>query len=196
MPKPTIAQSVVHELRFMLVLVLGIFLILGIGFYAQYQGQQGRSPVELQRQRLAAYPGQLTQLEKTLFLLGIEPVVSQHPWEIKASDLTRERVIYNVATKPGFQLLTLQLVGMLVGIGLILRASIYVLALPARAYRRLSAKVRQTDARLHVHTIYGTVHITARSGVIYISGTASALARETQDFGSWLQIARIEISVS
>lgn len=199
----SIAKSVAQELRFMVVLSIGIMLIISIGLWAQSQGPSSisltpssKSRLSAQRQRLAQYPRKLSLVEQGLFIVGVEPVLSKAPWTITPADLTSSRVLYNVLTKPGFRWLGLQLILTLIGTGLALRGVKYLVFLPAKAYQKLNARLAGLPSDLNVATLYGTVHITARSGIIYISSTATSLVHEIEDFGLWLQFPQLRLAKS
>ncbi|OGV96964.1 hypothetical protein A2W24_02455 [Microgenomates group bacterium RBG_16_45_19] len=167
-------------------LILAVVVLLTVGLV-----YQGLSRQQSGRQRL--HWGLKLDLSQKL---QVRP--NQEPYLMNLAELTRERVVYNLLTKTGFRELGWLSV---IGLGLVYLGAQTGVWAWQWSWQRLVAmnQLAKSWARAQVSLeIAGTVKISHRRGMIYVSRPIAWTGRETEGevFGlSWLPIkVRVETS--
>lgn len=120
-----------------------------------------------------------------------DPAPSTNPWLLAESDLDYQRVLMNWMGKPGFMWLGVYAMGLIVGVGVVL-VNLRLMAVSMVSIARRVRKMRFEVGQLRV-AISGTVRISARSGVIYLSGLPKAMADGLEEYGFMVREAQVVV---
>jgi hypothetical protein len=122
-----------------------------------------------------------------------QPTPSKDPWRLTVSDLNYQRVLMNWWEKVGFHVLGLQLSILMVGLIYVVYEVRWIEIWMKQFFVWVSTW-RWPEWLVWPRGVGGTVRITARNGVIYVSQLTDAIVEGMEEFGFLVSGVKLQVT--